>query len=136
MRRLLTRILPLMLVAAAAACDGDDDPTVLPTPLPPVQESFSGTLTINGAVTHTFPTDGGTVTATLTELLPDPIVAVGLTLGVWNGTACQAVISDDDAIQGAVVVGAATASGVLCVRIHDVGRLTEPATYTLQVSHP
>ena len=57
-------------------------------------------------------------------------------LGTWNGTACATVIANDNAMQGNAVIGAVTGAGTLCVRIHDVGKLTASLNYTLTVVHP
>jgi hypothetical protein len=137
MRRLLCHTVLVLFAAAAAACSGDDTSTPIePTPVTQVTETFSGTLTINGAATHAFPTDGGTVAATLTVLAPDPLAIVGLSLGTWNGAACALSITNDNAFQGTIVIGSASQSGNLCVRIYDVGRLTAAASYQLTVVHP
>jgi hypothetical protein len=126
------------LVLALAAC-GDDDlvnPTD-PTPPPTFTETFSGTVTRNGAATHTFTTQAsGTVTATLTTLAPDSTLIVGMSLGTWNGTACQLVITKDDATQGSVLTGGVSSLGSLCVRIYDVGNVVDSIAYDITVVHP
>jgi hypothetical protein len=140
MRRLnLTRALvAVALATASTACD-DPGPTA-PTPETPVvenvTETYSGILARNGAVTFPFAVSAGTATATLTGLLPDNTVAIGLSMGTWNGTACAAVISNDNATEFTQLTGTAGQAGTLCLRIHDVGRLTAPATFTVAVVHP
>ena len=92
------RRVTLTCIAAARPADhrvrrrrpahGPDAPTA-----PTVTETFTGTLTVNGATTHPFPIDaivGGTVTATLKTIAPDGDSVVGLSLGTWNGSTCQA----------------------------------------------
>ena len=54
----------------------------------------------------------------------------------WNGTACQAVIANDRATAPASLIGFATTSGTLCVRIYDVGTLVEAQDYAIDVTHP
>jgi hypothetical protein len=54
--------------------------------------------------------------------------------GTWNGQYCQVTLFKDDAAVGQTLVGNASA-GSFCVRVADVGRLTEPATYSIKVSH-
>jgi hypothetical protein len=137
-RSIHLRLLLVVFTLITAACGGDDDATPTePTTLPPVTETFSGTLTVNGGVTHPFNSlISGPVTATLTALSPDSTVTIGLSLGTWNGVACQVVIADDLAIQGRVVTGRATSGGSLCVRVYDVGKLVEPTSYEIQVAHP
>jgi len=131
--------LPMIAVALAVAIACNETP-VEPTPEPTpqtVSENFSGTLTPNSARTHTFTTpSSGSVTATLTEFGPDESLKVGLSLGTWNGSACQTVIANDLAVKGTTLRGSAGSAGTLCVRIYDVATLSETATYTLLVVHP
>ena len=98
-------------------------------------ETFAGTLTLNGAATYPFASGASTVSATLSALAPDSTVVVGLSLGTWNGTACQVVLANDKATQGTVVVGNASTSGNLCVRIYDVGSLVQSQSYQIDVVH-
>ena len=140
MRRLipLALIVPVLFTLAAAACS-DDVSTTAPTDTTPAAttDSFSGTITPNGAATHTFTVArSGSVIVTLVSLGPDNTVTIGFGLGTWNGATCQVVIARDTAAMGNNILGTVTASGLLCVRLYDVGFLTEPATYEVQVVHP
>src|SRR5438067_573434 len=55
-------------------------------------DTFTGTLNANGAFNFSFvAATSGAVTATLTSLGPDSPIAVGVSLGTWNGTACTVV---------------------------------------------
>lgn len=139
MHRPIHRTYGLILVLLlAAGCNGDTTTTTTTTPTPvQVSETFGGTLNRNGAATHTFATQSsGTVTATLTALLPDSALVIGLSLGTWNGTACQIVIANDAATQGTTVTGTASSSGNLCVRLYDVGNVVNTSTYEVRVVHP
>jgi hypothetical protein len=129
---------PLLLAAtlAISAC-GDDTPTA-PSEPPPVAitETLSGSLNPNGGRTHQIDVQrAGNLTATLTALSPDDTVTVGLSLGTWNGSSCQIIIAKDDAVLNSVVIGAATGTGLFCVRVYDVGRLTASTEYTVTVEH-
>ena len=140
MRRLnLTRALvAVALATGATACD-DPGPTapVIDTPVVEnITETYTGVLARNGAVTFPFAVSAaGTATATLTSVLPNTI-AVGLTMGTWNGVSCVAVISTGNATEFSQMVGSTGSSGTLCMRIHDVGRLSAPVTFTIAVVHP
>ena len=142
MHRLTFRaLLVLWSAALMVACGGESDPgPTVPSPVPPptVSEVFSGEINRNGAVTHPFLAgDSGNVVATLDSLGPEGIVTnVGLLLGTWNGSSCQTVISNDNAAQGAFVIGAASIASALCVRIYDVGKIPELASYQVTVVHP
>ncbi len=137
MQRLMRTLTLTALVAVAAACGDDATTPTTPTPPVTVTETFSGSVTRNGAATHTFATQAsGTVTATLTTLAPDSALVIGLSLGTFNGSACQLVITKDDATQGTVVTGGVSTLGNLCVRVYDVGNITDPITYDITVVHP
>ena len=135
-----TKLLIVMmagLALGAGACTGDDDPApTTPTPTP-IVDTFTGTLTRNGAHTEAFSvTASGDVRAAIARLEPDATVIVGLSIGTWNGAACQTVISNDNATQGTAVIGTADRQGRLCVRIYDVaGTLPGPTNYELTVTH-
>ena len=127
----------LILACAAASGCADDDATPTTPVEPPVQisETFDGSITINGAVTHTFVTErAGQATATLTSLSPDSAAVVSFQFGTWNGQYCSATLSNDVATTGANLVGNAS-SGAFCVRVSDVGRLTAPTAYSITVQH-
>jgi predicted small lipoprotein YifL len=132
--RIASLLLAATLSVSFAAC-GDDSPT---TPTPPtgsVTETFSGTLTVNGAATHQFrPSGAGPVTVTLTSLTP--AARLGFSVGNWSGNACSAVLSNDFALAGDVLNGTASATAALCVRIYDTGYLSEPVQYAITVTHP
>ena len=119
-----------------AGCGGTANvtPAVGATPIP-VTETYTQVIEKNGAFTYPFTAQaGGTVTASLTAVSPD--VPLGVSLGTWNGIACQTIISNDNAVVGTVVTGTASAIGNLCARVYDVGLVTEPTEYTLSVFHP
>ncbi len=128
-------VLPLAMFAAA--CEGDlaNIPTT-PDPVT-VTETFTGTININGAATHTFFTSAtGTVTATLTSLGENPPAAIGLSMGTLSGSTCSLVLTNDKAVVTSVVSGTVTTlGGSLCVRIYDVGSLTESVPYEIRVEH-
>ena len=131
----------VLLTAALllAGCDNTVENAGTPTePAPTTTETiFTGTVNINGAQTHTFiVAASGVVTATLSEVTPDNTIAVGLLLGTWNGASCATVVSNTNVLQGNALIANATGAGAVCVRIHDVGKLTASLDYKLTVVHP
>jgi hypothetical protein len=135
---ILPTLAALTLALAAAAC-GSNDPSTPTSPTTPttVTETYTDSIGRNGARTHNFSSSSsGTVTATLTTLAPDSALVVGLSLGTWNGSSCQLVITNDAATQGTVLTGGVSSLGSLCVRIYDVGNITTPITYEITVVHP
>src|SRR5687767_4026331 len=132
--RLILRTLTVVTFALAlSACSDDMDPPTTPTPPTTFTENFNGTLTPNGAKTHSFSTQAsGEITATLSSLAPDATISVGLALGTWNGVLCQIVLPNDNAVVTTVVKGAASAVASLCVRISDVtATVKEPTDYQI-----
>jgi len=134
------------MAMGAAACDN----TTTTTPTTPtsgftVTETFTGTVTTNGATSFFFAvTGGGAVTMTLTSATDSTnsgatVPTIGISLGTWNGTACSVQNGTfiDNASQGAVVVATATGAGTLCARVYDAAsRITTPVAFTLKVDHP
>jgi len=138
MRSFLVCAAAMTAALVSGACS-NNTPTA-PT-LPEVvttSETFSGSININGAATHSFfTTVTGTVTATLTGLDPAETATIGLSMGTWNGATCAIVIANDKAVLTSVVTGTvSTSSGSLCVRVYDVGSLTGQTGYEVQVVHP
>ena len=132
----------LALAAAVltnAACDsGEASTPINPSPQPPVTDTFTGTLTINGASIFTFTSLGaGAMSATLQTLeVADTTIPVGFGVGVWNGTTCQITLANENAFQGTVILGNINGIGVLCARVADNGKLVESAPFEIIIVHP
>jgi hypothetical protein len=130
----------LALVSACCLAAGCGDDPVATTPSdPPVEvtETFTGTLDLHGASMHTFFTDKGPAQAiaTLDSLSPDSTAVVSFMFGTWNGQYCQVILVKDDATTSANLIGTASAVGSFCVRVSDIGRLTQPTNYAIKVTH-
>lgn len=139
MQRGFWRVLLLAAAVAAGGCDNEIDNPSPTDPPPTTTETFSGSIDVNGAMTHTFNvTVAGTVIATLAEVTPDPAIAVGFALGRWNASSsfCEQIIPNDNAIQGQILTGNASGPGTLCTRLYDTGKVTGALNYTISVVHP
>lgn len=134
-----------MLLATAVACSDNGATSTTSTVTSPsggtVTETFTGTLTLNGAASFPFnSTTSGSITATLTSFTPDTTLQVGLWLGVWDGARCASGVVNDKIVQGANVPAFAPSAGSWCVRIYDsMGNV--PASpggdaYQIDVTHP
>src|SRR5690349_16553992 len=105
-------------------------------------DTFTGTLSQNGAFQHIFTIQTlGAVTVTIINLSPASTQVVGLSLGVWTGAQCSTSpqtggASNDTATTGSTITLNATAAGNLCARLYDVGFVTQPVLYTMQITHP
>jgi hypothetical protein len=129
----------LALALSAAACEDGSEPPTAPTPPNPVTETFTGSITREGASVQNFTAStGGTVTATLKTIGADNTLVVGFDLGNWTGTACSIVLAKTDATGGTVLNGTMTASGTLCFRVYDVGNVpaNTQAAYSVEIIHP
>jgi hypothetical protein len=125
------------LALTGAACDNGPESPTIPNP-PLVTETFTGTVTLNGAVVHNFnATAAGTTTATITAV--DPAGSfLGFEMGTTTGVICTAVLSNPAGTISSVLTAQTQSSATLCVRLHDSnGTLTDKTvTYTVTVTHP
>ena len=138
---MFTKLFPAVVLAFAlvqTACSESINPSLPSDPGNPVTETFTGTLTLNGADTRPFSVArSGSVSASISSLAPVNTITIGLSLGTWNGTACSTVIANDSATVGTTVTGAADREGRLCVRVYDAdGTLPQPTDFELTVIHP
>lgn len=105
-------------------------------------DTYTGTLSQNGAFTHIFTIQTlGAVTVTILNLSPNTSQIVGMSLGVWTGASCSTSPQTggsaiDTATTGSSIQLNATAAGNLCARLYDVGFITQPVLYTIQITHP
>jgi predicted small lipoprotein YifL len=135
--RYFANTLVVLLAATTLAGCGDDDPVDIPSQPTPVAvtETFTGKLTVNGAATHEFDVDrAGTVTVQV-KTLSDQAAVLGVSLGTFNGAACQIIISNTAAALNTTVVGTAQTTGNFCVWLNDVGKLAAGVDYSIDVTH-
>jgi hypothetical protein len=139
MQRVFLSVMLVAALVAVSGCDNELENQTPTEPAPTTTDTFAGSINVNGGATHTFSVvASGRVTATLTEVAPDPAIAVGFALGRWNASSlfCEQIISSDTAVQGHIIPGDANGIGTLCVRIYDTGKLTGPVNYSVSVVHP
>ena len=136
-RRLLS-VAALSVAVLGAGCGGDTETPIPidPTPSEITEPPFTGTLAVRGAITQPFQTVvAGTVTAIVASIQPTPDVAIGISLGVWNGTSCQQITFNDTAGVGGGIAALANGAGNLCARVYDSGRLTVPIEFNVTIKH-
>ncbi len=127
---------PLLVAISFMGCSSNSTPQAptQPTPVTIVQ-SFSDSLNINGARTHSFTVDrAGTVSAQV-KALSNQAATLGVSLGTFNGVACAIIISNTAAVLNTTVTGTAQSTGQFCVWVNDVGKLTAGLDYTIDVTH-
>ena len=106
MRSFILRLLFLQLAAATFGCGGDI--ANLPTTPDPiiVTDTYTGTVTVNGAATqYAFTTATGTIVATLTSLGDNPPAKIGFSMGTLAGATCSVVLHNDAAVVTSTLTG-------------------------------
>jgi hypothetical protein len=129
-RMLVAPVLAALLLSAPG-CGSPSDPSAHAG-----TETFTGTVDVGGRAIHNFSvaSDGSTV-VTLVSLSPQVDTLVGLAFGTPGNTgSCQVFAFLQTAEPGLSLRGNLSA-GKYCVEIYDVGNLTGPNAYTLQVAH-
>jgi hypothetical protein len=137
-RRSVTAVFLAMLVSFLAACGGSTTTTPSTTTVT-TTESFAGDLHLGTVNTHTFKiTSKGVVTASLVTLTPLSTAAIGMTLGVYDGTNCTIVADTNNMRVATTLTGTATQDGLtLCLKVYDSGNIMADTTwsYTASVVH-
>jgi len=135
-RRSLSLIVACTLALSAAACGADTTPT---SPTETVTEDYSGTLAPSGTNTHTFTVRAsGTLTVILNSVAPLSTLAIGVSIGSWDGTNCTVLAANPNARAStttAALSGSANQAN-FCLQVYDSGNLTGEITYAIQVTHP
>ena len=139
--RSFTLLTAVLVTAVVSASCGDSTPTSasLTTTIPATStETFTGSIKQNGANTHTFFTSGtGAVQATLTALSPESTTSVGFSMGTFTGSTCSILLANDNAVKTSVITGSVNSvGGSLCIRVYDIGKVSEETSYEVQVVHP
>ena len=98
-------------------------------------QSFSDSLNVNGARTHSFAVDRAGAVSAQIKTLSDQAATFGVSLGTFNGSACTIIISNTAAVLNTTVTGTAQSTGQFCVWVNDVGKLTAGIDYTIDVTH-
>jgi hypothetical protein len=144
-------VVPLLVAALiVSACESEQTASTITTPTPVTKtDTFAGRVTVNGATTFTFATvAGGAVTATVKTVefvtpppQPDPdnpvtVPAIGFALGRVDGNSCILSVTNEQAVAGSVISAVASGAGNLCLRVYDVGSVTAPLTFSVDVEHP
>ncbi len=140
----LSRLVIVVAVAATAGCSplGPTDPQGPGTSAPIVIENFTGTLPLKGSRFYSFSVEskgGGVTSLTLVDakengVTTEALITVGL--GTPRGTQCVASNALSVAPSGNVHVSGTTNRGVHCAVVTDLGNLTSPATFQLNIAHP
>ena len=134
-----------LLTCLAAACGSDATPTTPSSTTTPTTQTkvFAGSLEVGASSFYSFtPSQAGTVSVTLASLTVGTgtgvtsNVVMGLGVGVPAGTDCSLTTSVDTAAALVAQMSNAMSPGTYCVRIYDIGNLTEPVRFAIRIVHP
>ena len=85
----------LALALVGSACDNGPGTPTIPTPVL-VTETFTGTMTLNGAINHAFSVSGRRSNDSGKSPRSTPAGSfIGFQMGTWSGAVCTAVFSND-----------------------------------------
>jgi hypothetical protein len=128
----------------AAACGGGGTttaPGATPVAAPTATIVFTDTVPVGGSKFFSFVVGvNGTVNVTLVSISGDnvpPAVTMGLDLGTPSGTTCSSGTTANAQVGvNAPQVTQTEAPGRYCAMVSDIGNLTTPATFTVNIDHP
>jgi hypothetical protein len=126
-------LIPVLLLAALAACGGVTDPSQNQN------QTFNGTVQVGGTSTQQFNVSkSGEISAVVTSF--NPVLPTGTLFGVaWgqviSGT-CSLINLNQFVVTGATAVSSAVTPGTYCISIIDEGFFKVNEDYVLTVSHP
>src|SRR5258706_10299652 len=125
----MCRLVLVLVAGLATACGGDSASTTAPST--PSTDTFTSTLAVRGAATHTFTLSAaGTLTVTLDAITPVAIVGLGFGVPDASG-ACGLTASVETAGGATDQLINAVQAGSYCVKIYDVGNLTQAASFSI-----
>ncbi len=142
-RNVTQKVALLAATAALAGCSelGPTTPQGPGAGAPVVSEHFSGTLALRGSQFYSFQVEsnGGQTFLTLVDARENGVVTEALLtigLGVPRGTQCIATNALSVKSSGTPQISGVTNKGIHCAVITDLGNLTSPATFLVNITHP
>lgn len=130
-----------LLALPLAACDNGPSTTDTTTPTTPttspVTETYTSQLFVGGSTSHGFTAaKAGTATVTLVSAGPPSTIKVGFGVGVPDvyGSGCLFTRSADSTAGASFSLP--VDAGTYCVRVYDIGNLTENISFSLTIVRP
>ena len=121
-----------LLAVSAAGCGETNTPTL---PTQPTTISFSNSLYPGGSAWRSVKVDDNAkVTIQFVSILPQTTIATRLSFGTFDGTNCnltQSVDTITSATDPQITVD--VNPGNYCVRIADIGQVTQIATFSVSI---
>jgi len=128
----------LALALLVPACGNDDTPTTPTTPTGPVTETLTGSMAKGGIAVRTFTaTQSGTVSVTLTSVVPASTLGLGIGIRATTGADCKFSTTVNTAAGATAQLTAAVDAGTYCAGAYDIGNVgSDGVTVTVTVTHP
>ena len=132
------KVVHTVLLASLAVAAGCGDSATTPTPTT-VVETFASRIQEKGSAWRSInvPTAGDVTLQLVTMTQSD--VQLNLGIGTISGTQCAIAASVDTVANSAEVAPQLTrnvAVGTYCVRIADIGKLTQTVDFTVRIEKP
>jgi hypothetical protein len=132
-------VLPVV-AALISGCGTPEEPgiEIISSPtdgLVKVTDTFNGTLLAGGTNYHTFHTMQGVLAVTLVSV--DPAVnapLVGMAIGMWDGISCQVVMESAASVPTSVLVGTASLSSTVCIKVWDPSTMAAESSLKYQIT--
>jgi hypothetical protein len=131
-RRLAVVSAIALMALGTTACDSGDDttPTTPTIPTPNVTETFAGSINVNGAATFTFPTPRRN--RHHARALTPETIQVSLAIGTERRQLPGG--SEQRSRLAGGSTGNVSGAGTLCVRISDIGQITQQTGFEIVVA--
>lgn len=127
-------LLGLVLACATSACSGDSTLTAPSSTAPAF--TFASSFEVNGSASRTFEQLAtGAVTVTLSAVSPDLRLGIGIGIPRAEGSGCNLARAVEVSAGASPHITTTAEPGLWCVRVWDVGTVTERVSFTLDVTH-
>lgn len=127
-------LIAVMLFSAACGTTYFDLPTA-PTAPAPDPAIFSSQLTRGGSASHQFSlSSAANIQVTLTSLTPSVVVGLGVGIPRPDGSGCNLTRSVETGAGSSPQITISADPGSYCVKIYDIGRIEERATFSIRVA--
>lgn len=135
----MTRPLRLVILGALLhVSTGCSEPVETPTSATTAATTFtlSNTITVNGTASRSFVTTAsGAIELTLSSVVPEVPLGVGVGIPRADGGGCQLTRSAETVGGSGPHVTVDAVPGAYCVKVFDLGSISERVTFSAVVTH-
>lgn len=128
--------LPIAVAMLTLGCTGAEDTPTSPTTLSG-EFTFATTVGVGGTASRAFATTGtGRITASLMSASPSVVLGVGIGIPRATGTNCDVTRAIETIGGDGRELTIAAEAGTYCVKVFDLGQITDLAAFSVRVTHP